>query len=151
MSLFLHVFASSDKEIDPAEVTLTARTSWYGEGSVTTEDDGAGWRRIVVTIPGAAKPIVLLRDTDPDTVSVLRDEQLAEHDDAPQPVLDRLRSARQVLSFEVFPETLDDDGWELLDILESYLARELDGVIVAEDAIYDADLQPLTGDAPLDL
>lgn len=147
MSLFLHVFAKSGQDVDPEALAETARTAWYGEGSVTTEHDGGhdrpDWRRMVITLPGASRPITLHRDNGTDTVSTMRDEQLTERDGAPEQVVQRLRDTRQVLSFEVFPEALDDDGWELLDVLESHLARTLDGLVITDDGVYDQDLQLL--------
>lgn len=40
----------------------------------------------------------------------------------------------------MFPESLDDDGWELMDVLKSAVARHYDGLVVIEDGIFDAEM-----------
>jgi hypothetical protein len=56
----------------------------------------------------------------------------------------RLRESKQAFAIE-FDELLADEGvWELLDVIEARLARELDGVIDAEDeGFFDGEDQPL--------
>jgi hypothetical protein len=48
-----------------------------------------------------------------------------------------------VIGIELWPETLDDDAWELLDIVQSFIARTLDGLLVTDDGVYDAGMQPV--------
>jgi hypothetical protein len=51
-----------------------------------------------------------------------------------------LRASRKVFVIEVSAE-LPEEAWEMLDTLEAYLCRELDGIVMAHEGIYDADLQ----------
>lgn len=60
----------------------------------------------------------------------------------PPHLVERVRASQQVFVFEL-SANLSEEAWELVDVAQSYIARELDGVVAAEDGIYDADLQPL--------
>ncbi len=53
-----------------------------------------------------------------------------------------LRNSRQVVSVGLKPDLLDDDTWELLDQIQVFIARRLDGILtIADDGVYDRDLQ----------
>lgn len=71
------------------------------------------------------------------------DEELEERDELPDEVAEKLRSTAQVISFEVFPKRFDDDAWEVVDAMEASMARALDGLVVTDDGVYDAQLRLL--------
>jgi hypothetical protein len=49
---------------------------------------------------------------------------------------------RQVIAFEIDVVGLTEDGWECASVLESIIAKRLNGIIFADgDAFYDAQLQ----------
>jgi hypothetical protein len=156
VSQYLHVFAASAEDFPADELTDVATSSWYGDGELgvregadstdsadsTEAADGGHW--LLLDLPGAGRrPIAVLRDTDPSTVSAAVDEELAERDDVPAELAAALHRTRQIVSFEIAPDEMDSDAWELLDVLQSVLARRLDGLVLAEDGIYDAELQRL--------
>jgi hypothetical protein len=139
----LHVFGSSDTAVAADEIADTVDEAWYGDEPPQVERPGDGWSRLTIELPEAGRPIVLHRDIGGASVTTMVDEQLAEHPDLPAAVADRLRRTSQVISLEIFPETVDDDGWELLDVLQSVLARRIDGLVVTDDGVYDERLQRL--------
>jgi hypothetical protein len=66
----------------------------------------------------------------------------AEPDARRGEVVERLDSLAQAYTFEL-PDDLPDDVWEMLDMTESFIARERDGIVIAEDGAYDANLKPI--------
>jgi hypothetical protein len=85
----------------------------------------------------------MTRDELEPTLEELR-EQIA--DDAPEDVagvlLERLDRVHQAVAFE-FGLDPPRDVWEMLDATEAYLASTYDGIIVASEGIYDAQLKPI--------
>lgn len=143
MSQYLHVFAASAEEFPAGELADVAASSWYGDGELGISEDAEGGAWLLIDVPGAARPVTVLRDTDEDAVSAAVDEELAGRDGVPDDLAATLRRTCQIISFEFAPDEEESDLWELLDILQSLLARRLDGLVLAEDGIYDAELQRL--------
>ncbi|MGW4063133.1 hypothetical protein ACWEGE_32950 [Amycolatopsis sp. NPDC004747] len=141
MSQYLHVFAASAEEIPVEEVADIAESAWYGDGQVNVHADESHW--LLIDLPGSGRPVVVLRSTDAPTVDALVAEELGERTGITPELAATLHRTRQVISFEIAPDQLDSDAWELLDTVESRLARRLDGLVLAEDGIYDAGLQKL--------
>jgi hypothetical protein len=55
-----------------------------------------------------------------------------------------LQHARQMLDFEIDPESIDEAAWEALDQVEGYIAYKFDGIIyVAGEGFYAHDLTVL--------
>lgn len=143
MSLFLYVFATSDAAVLPREIAEAADEAWYGDDDLDIETPKVAGALLAIRLPGKNRPITVHAETNLTAVSTMVDEQLDEHEDVPPAVADRLRSSRQVVSIELFPEAVDDDGWELLDVLQSSLARRLEGLVVTDDGIFDATLHKI--------
>ncbi len=63
---------------------------------------------------------------------------------SPFPELEeRLLTSRQAFVIEVGFVDVPEDCWEMIDALNAFLARTLDGVVHASDGFYDQDLQPI--------
>lgn len=141
MSQFLHVFAASSKVVKPEDVAEAADEAWTGEGDVRFETPTGPDQLLAIWLPGRNRPVIVYVDRDPDGVVETVEEQLEEHDEASPEITGRLRETRQVISIEVFPDTMDSDSWEMVDVVEASLARQFDGLVVTSDGIYDAALQ----------
>ena len=143
MSYFLHVFATSESAVRAQDLADTADEAWYGDDDIDVDLGGAPERILTITPPGKDRPITVSVETEPARVAMMVGEQIDEHDGIPDSVAEKLRRTRQVVSIEIFPDRVDDDVWEMLDVLQAYLARELDGLVVTDDGVYDAGLQKI--------
>lgn len=143
MSQFLHVFGSVATSVEPSAIAEVAEDAWYGDDELQIITKVSNGSLVTITPVGKSRPISVLSETDPERVNMMVEEQLDEHKETPPDVSERLQRTRQVISIELFPETIDDNGWELLDVLQSWLARELKGFVVSDDGIYDSGLQRL--------
>ncbi|GIG21424.1 hypothetical protein Cch01nite_21480 [Cellulomonas chitinilytica] len=142
MAMFLHVFARSGAALDVDAVAEAAEMAWTGDDPLELDHETDGDQVLRISVPGAGRPITVLV-ASAEMVKDMVDEVLEEHDQAPEKVVEQIRATKQVVSFEVFPERLDDDGWEVVDAMEMSVARALDGLVVTDDGIYDAHLKQL--------
>ncbi|MEU1587019.1 hypothetical protein [Micromonospora sp. NPDC005710] len=147
MSQFHNIFCRSDAPLTASQIAESADESWYGDGDPSftpPPGDDLAWRRLEMRLPGIRRPIIFLRDAGSAETRFYVDAALEEPPGAlPPEVADQIRATRQIIGIELWPETLDDDAWELLDIVQAFIARTLDGLLVTEDGVYDAGLQPL--------
>ena len=139
----LAVFAASSRTLTADDVRGIAEDAWYGEADLAFGAGSGGSVLLTVHLPGGGRPVVVTIEADPAVVTVMVAEQLEEHDATPPDVARRLRATRQVVSFEVDLGPVDDDAWGLVDVVQAWLARELDGLVVTDDGIYDVDLRRL--------
>jgi hypothetical protein len=147
VSQFHSIFCTSGATLTRLEIATYVSEAWYGDGDPTfqpTPDDSPAWDRLEVSLPGVARPVVFLNDTDPQVVRTYATEVLQEAPVPPAPpIVAQLDRARRVIGIELAPDVLTDDAWELLDIVQSLIAVKLDGILVTHDAIYDAQLRPI--------
>lgn len=143
MSMFLHVFATSGDALDVDAVAEAAEVAWTGDDDLDVDHERSGDRVLRVTVPGAGRPVSVHVEKEAGKVATMVDEALEQHDEASPKVVEKLRATTQVVSFEVFPDRLDDDGWEVVDGMEMTVARSLSGLVVTDDGIYDAHLKQL--------
>jgi hypothetical protein len=143
VSYFLHVFATSESSVPPQDLADAADEAWYGDDELEFDLGGAPERILTITPPRNDRPITVAAETEPSRVATMVGEQIDEHDGLPDSVAGKLRRTRQVVSIEIFPDRVDDDVWEMLDVLQAYLARQLDGLVVTDDGVYDAGLQKI--------
>lgn len=147
MSQFHNIFCASDAPISRRDIAEYAVDGWYGDGEPMfspdpSDDDDAGWASMQMRLPGVAKPVIFQHDVDAATISELVAEAIAEHR-VTEETAGRLRASRQIIGIELFPETLDDDAWELLDQIQAFTATRLNGILVTADGVYDNNLQHL--------
>ncbi|WIX99170.1 hypothetical protein QRX60_34680 [Amycolatopsis mongoliensis] len=151
MSQFVNIFCRKVAGLSQEEFVNQVSEFWYGDEELafSFSDDGdvdpsVRWSAVVITIPEIGRPVTVKWDVDRDAVSTLVDETLEElGDDAPTGVGKHLQAVRSVFGIEIFPETFEDDTWEFLDLMEAFLARHLDGIVVTDDGVYDQNLKPL--------
>lgn len=143
MAQLLSVFAASGAVPTAADLRSVAEDAWYGDDDLSFGPGAGRGGILTVRLPDARRAIAVGVETDPAKVAVMVDEQLDERDAVPPGVVEQLRRTRQVVSLEFDPDSFDDDGWELLDVLQSWLARELEGLVVVDDGIYDSGLHLL--------
>ncbi|HEY0641230.1 MAG TPA: hypothetical protein VGD67_26680 [Pseudonocardiaceae bacterium] len=151
MSQFTNILCRSGDAPARAALADFAEESWYEDeplefapGRGATDQGGTDGTVLEIRLPGRDRPVVVRRDTAADAVAELVREAVEELGGN---LTDDLRTAiegtRQVIGIEFFPETLDEDGWELLDTITAHLARELDGLVMADDGLYDRELEKL--------
>jgi hypothetical protein len=72
------------------------------------------------------------------------DEQLEDVDDSDRKrdIEARIKQTRQLFTFEV-PGDPPEDVWEMLSATEALIARERDGIIFADEGVYDAEMNQL--------
>lgn len=151
MSQFFNIFCRSENPLTRAELGEFAMESWYGEELLVFDpslSDEASrsieWRSFEIALPHKKRPIAIQRDIESAAVTEMVDETLGELESKVIPVVsNHLAETRQVIGLEIFPEEFDDDAWELLDVIESYLARQCNGLIVTDDGVYNKDLECL--------
>jgi hypothetical protein len=109
---------------------------------------GAGeWSSIDVVYDAAKRPVQFVRYTG---------GHVGEHVDAAVEMLamrgfegrgdllERLRRSKQVVLIEFDELLADEEVWEFLDVIETRLARELDGIIFsADEGFFNGHNQPL--------
>ena len=83
----------------------------------------------------------ITRDEIQPTIDELKEEFKDALSDHPE-VAKHLSETRQAFVFEMGAD-LPEDVWEMLDVTEAFLARERDGIVVAWEGIYDAQLKLL--------
>lgn len=91
------------------------------------------------------RPITVEQITDDVEIRTVLSEICEKFDDEPKSSVramlkERLQSAKHGLMFEL-PDELPEDVWEMLDATEGYFAGVCDGVIVAHEGVFDANLQ----------
>jgi hypothetical protein len=147
MAQFHNIFCAADTPLATAEIAAWAGETWYGDGAPSFDmafDDRPAWDRFEVGLPGVGQPLVFLHDTDPAVVGMHVAEAIEEAAGTlPPSVVSRLRNTRQIVGIELMPETLTDDAWELLDAVQSLIATKLDGILITDDGVYDAQLRPI--------
>lgn len=116
--------------------------------SGTSDAARADWQYLGIYHGPDRKPVMVRRYTDPGKVAALAGDAVAQLRGV-QAVFDRdaleqrLRASAQVFDFSIDPEEMTDESWEMVDVLERYLARSLDGVLYASDGFYDRELEPI--------
>lgn len=143
------IFCKSDSGLTRAQIAETAGDVWYGEGDLrfTPEkgDPAIGdveWDELSIYVPTSGRPIIFYWNAGTDeVVRNSREELIDELDGLPKAIEDDLAAAVQVIALELAPDLLDDDSWEMLDLVQAFIMRQLDGILVTPDGIYDEHLQ----------
>jgi hypothetical protein len=154
MGIKLRVFCRSGGTITRRQVA-----EWIEEGAVlgarpvfdpeptAPSAEAPDWDYMEITYNRKRRPIVIERVAEPGEVAESAEETVEwmeryAPDEPPRELVDALRESRQMFVFEVGAE-LPEKAWELVDIAQSFVARELDGLVAADEGIFDPDLQPL--------
>jgi hypothetical protein len=105
------------------------------------------WQRLDVFYDPARRPVQIYRNGVGDellTAEATRAAEAVTGAGGPPEVAEWLRQSVQIFAIEADPASLTDAAWEMVDALEAYLARSLDGLIyVAGEAAYDAAFKKL--------
>jgi hypothetical protein len=111
------------------------------------ESDDATWKTFVVHYQPSKRPVMfernvgdwLLQEEVGELLFILHRSRRTK---AQQEVLACLKNATQVIGIEMDREGLTEDGWEMVDAVESYLARVCDGIVYApDDGFFDRKLR----------
>lgn len=149
MSQFHNIFCRSSDPLMRQEISIKIPEFWYGDGSPGLSFSGGDsgspdWRKGSIILPTTHRPITVTWDEDRAVIAELVDEVIDKFGaNLPAGVVEHLRNCQEVLGIEIFPEDLDEDSWEFLDLVQAFFARRLDGLVVAGDGIYDQALKQL--------
>jgi len=112
------------------------------EGDVATR---TGWQTFELFWHPERRPIYVERITDRARITAIVDEVAEKFEDYgledSRHLVARLRTSKQTFHFE-FGE-LSDNAWDMLDDIEIYLSKRLDGIVEALEGLYDSSLSPL--------
>jgi hypothetical protein len=109
--------------------------------------DDPQWDSFTCTYRRDKRPIIVRHWITPEEIDPTRQElreRLAAEPstETARRVDTHLEETRRVFVFEM-PDDVPQDVWEMLDATEVFLARNCDGVIVASNGVFDAELRPL--------
>jgi hypothetical protein len=148
MAQWHSIYGRSGAVLSRRDIAERVLELWYGEGSPTfapAPDTEPAWEHFAITLPGVARPLAITNTTDPVRIH----DYLAEFaEQTPGTVRARLAGTRRVLDLEFAPDLLSESAWELLDALQSLLAVHVDGLLVAPEGVYDAQLRCLALSPP---
>ena len=111
------------------------------------EGDDPDWEYLEITYRKKKRPIQIHRVTTAANVRERVGEILEtmEHEDVVSDYPDivaRLKETRQYFWIEL-GFNVSEHGWELIDITQSFIAQELDGIVVSDEGIFNAGLEPI--------
>jgi len=115
----------------------------------TPESEAPQWGSFTLHYQDGRRPIRFERNLRDELLKEELDELLfilerSKKTKTQQEMLERLRETQQVIGIEVDREALTDDGWEMLDAVESFLATRCDGIVyVPDEGFFDANLRPV--------
>jgi hypothetical protein len=108
---------------------------------------GGGWIDFGISSGEQRPRIALTRNVAADTIFSSELSEIREALLAPvvnvrtTEVLAYLDGAKQLIALDVVIEKITDDDWEMLDCLESHIAKHYDGIIYADaEGFYDNSL-----------
>ena len=160
MSIHIRVFCRSDRSITRQEIidfilrgALIDKKPGFDPAPNSTEATNPAWHTLELqpASPGsggvAPEPVVIERIIDKALMDAIKEEGLDElpkikTETNRKAVEDLIRGTKQLFHFDL-GDGPSEDVWEAIDAVEMLLARELDGVIEANEGFYDAQLQLL--------
>jgi hypothetical protein len=154
MTYFLRVFCRSSRAITRREIARFIVEGYFFDEKPSFEpspESEAGldenWRRFDIHYHPEKRPVILFKDVAEKMLQGEIKEILEELAPPPVPevVVKALHASQQVIAIEIDQLHLTDDAWEMVDILEAFLARELDGIIYApDDGFFDKKLRRIS-------
>jgi hypothetical protein len=152
MSYFIRIWCRSPRPITRMEISdFILEGEYFDEPQFTPSTNSPdaraeSWESLVLQYEPGEKPVSFTRNAG-NTLPREELEQLRfllEHSKISKPqqeVSQRLKELAQIISIEVNPD-LPDDVWEMLNGVEAFVARKLDGIIYDPDTgFYDKNLK----------
>ena len=158
MPAFLNVFCRSARSVSLEELREFVNSGVFFEepvrlipGPESPEPADPEWTQVEIHYQQGKRPVILSRFVHPERIHEHREEVLEEiRGSASQAQnvdpIQHLRACQQLFVFEVDPLGATEECWSMVDAIEAWLARQLDGLIfVSEEGLYDATLQLVCG------
>jgi hypothetical protein len=153
MATRIHVACRSSSAVTDAELAdYMAHMGFLDEPPTiapTLAQMGAGdpqWRSFELGYLPDKRPIVVRHHVTRDAMAPAFEDLRERLEDVAEAqartIGERLDHTAQLFVFEV-PDDLPQDVWEMLDATEAFLARERDGIVIAEEGVFDAELNQL--------
>lgn len=156
MSYFLRIFCRSDDVPTRRELAKFIKEGVYFDAAPRFEPppDAAEsaepeWSSFTVHYEAGKRPVVLHRNRND---AVLQEEvrgllfilEVSRKTKARQKVMEALQATILMISIEVEREDVTEECWEMLDSVESHIARKCEGILFASgEGFYDKNLKHL--------
>lgn len=154
MAIRISVLCRSNEPVSYGELeNVMGHFGWLDNPAVFTPTPDettkarTDWGMFSVRYSSTKRPIVVHQFvTTDDMAPTIEDlnELLEDADDSETKadVKTRLLDVKRMFEFEI-PSEPPDDVWDMLDAAETHLARERDGIIFAEEGVFDGNMKQL--------
>ena len=151
MSLHVQIFCRSDRSLTRREIiqfiltgALIDETPSFKPSPNSPEAAEPVWRSLQLQ-PAASAPLLIERIVEKPEIDAYVEEGLAAAakiatETNKKTVEEVVRGAKQVFHIDLSSNP-SEDVWEAIDAVEMLIARELDGLIQADEGFYDAQLR----------
>jgi hypothetical protein len=151
VAIWIHILCRARREITAAEIQEyvdgtelldSPATFIPSRDSVDARDPT--WSHFAMKYAAEHRPIEVRHWSNADQIRPTVEEIVGRLSprDRYRELIARLGETHRAIVF-VLPDDPPIDVWDALDAAEAWLAREWDGLVVAEEGIYDADLNLL--------
>jgi hypothetical protein len=154
MSYFIRIICTKSRVITRRELANFIIEGAYFDNEPrfrptpeSTESADEAWGSLVVHYDPERRPIEFERNAA-DAVHRQEIEELlfilevSKDTKIKRRIQEHLKDTKQIYAIEINPDGLTDDCWEMLDNVESFIAREVGGIIYTSDeGFYDENLQ----------
>lgn len=154
MAIWIHVACRSEHVVTYGELEeVMGHMGWLDQPARfdplpdASNTNDPNWGSFRVYYRPDKRPIVVHRQiTSEEMEPAVADirERLETLDDSAvkRDIEARLAATKQMFVFEI-PDDLPEDVWEMCDQAEAFLARERDGIIIADEGVFDGEMNQL--------
>jgi hypothetical protein len=149
MSQLIHVFCCSGETLSRAEVIDFVEDGVFFDNSKFQPEENYGGESswvLEIIYNTEKRPIQLSINTADEVTRETIQEIISEHvkgqlTPEQEALIAKLNQTLQHFQIEI--GVISEECWMMLDCLEAFIANKLDGIVYADEGIYDKDLQPL--------
>jgi len=151
VAIWIHVLCRARRDLTAAELQdyivgseLLDDPAVFSPAPNSIEARDPSWSAFAMKYARELSPIEVRHWTSDDLIRPMLDEIIGRltPPERHRELIARLAETRQAVVF-ILPNDPPVDVWDALDAAEAWLAREWDGLVVAEEGVYDADLNLL--------
>ena len=124
-----------------------AEAPTFSQDILTYGEDSNDFRILEVHYKTGKKPVLIERyAADTNLFAEIVEEKKLIFESAKtasRNITDEIKNAAQVLCISFDEESVDDEVWLMLDCVEAFICRTLDGLIFTDDGVFDQSLQQI--------
>lgn len=149
MSTYFRIICTSDTKITVDEIIQFLQDGFFIEQPpqyVRDRDEIYDGGRLLIIHDPQKRPIIVAGNLQDELFQREIDEFLevlerVTDEDAKTQLRMHLTQSKQIIAIEIAPQNLSQDAWHMLDSLEAYFARQLQGIVYApDDGFFDDSL-----------